>query len=43
MSNKIKKSIIIGLVMSFFSFIVVFAQTKSNFNVQILNTHGQNK
>lgn len=43
MSNKIKKSIIIGLVMSFFSFIVVFAQTKSNFNVQILNTHGQNE
>lgn len=43
MGNKIKKSIIIGLIMSFMSMKIAFAQTKSNFNAQILNTHNQNE
>lgn len=41
MSNIIKNSIFVGLLMSFFTCNIVFSQSKSNFNVGILNKHNQ--
>lgn len=41
--SKIKKSILIGFVLSFFCITNSFARTNSNYNIQILNTYDRNE